>query len=203
MMRRLLSKDDGFSLVEIVVGAALALTGLALVGGFLINALNISVFAQGQAATLNDVRTVMQQIEKEVRSANSVVFCGPAGTCLEVGAQAIAHEPAAGATPEPLTIRPIRYTHVGTELLKQMYDFGTSTWSTPVTVIERVANTCVIADGDCTDVDEEPVFGCDTNSSLLKLTIDMHIEPTPKSNPTLNVQTSVRPRNYPSAATCP
>jgi hypothetical protein len=180
LLRRLRS-EDGSTLVEMIVGAALAFAGLAMIGTFLISAMNNSAFAQGQSATLNDVRNAMQQIEKEVRGADDLVWCSPAGSCLQVGAQTVSGG-----------FRTVRYTHAGTDLKREIFSDVSQTWSAPLTVIERVANSA-----------GQKVFSCDTTSSLLKVTVDLHIMPTPNSNPLLNVQTSVRPRNFPMAASCP
>ena len=178
---RSLRSDRGFTLAETAISSAVLMTALAMVAGFLISAYNGSVFAHGQSDTLNDVRNVMQQIEKEVRGADSLIWCTPAGSCLQVGAQT-----ADGG------FRTVRYTHVGTELRREIFDDGTATWGEPLTVISRLTNTGA-----------QPAFACDTQSTLLKVTVDLHIEPTPVSNPNLHVQTSVRPRNFPSIASCP
>lgn len=179
-LRRLRS-DSGLTTAETVLAAALLLMATATIGGFLISVSNGSVFAHGQSATLNNVRNTMQQIEKEVRGADSLVWCAPSGSCLQVGAQT-----ALGG------FRTVRYTHAGTELRREVFDDGSSTWGPARTIIERVANTGT-----------DKVFACDTQSTLLRVTIDLHIEPTPSSNPTLHVQTSVRPRNFPTIASCP
>lgn len=180
-LRGRLRSDAGFTIAESAISSAVLMMALAMVAGFLISAFNGSVFAHGQSDTLNDVRNAMQQIEKEVRGADSLVWCTPAASCLQVGAQT-----ADGG------FRTVRYTHVGTELQREIFNDGTATWSAPQTVISRVTNT-----GD------QPLFACDTQSTLLKVTVDLHIEPTPVSDPTLHVQTSVRPRNFPSIASCP
>jgi type II secretory pathway pseudopilin PulG len=181
VLARRLRCDRGMTLVEMSVGSALLITVVSAIGGFLISASNSSVITQGHSATLNDVRNAMQQIEKEVRGADALSWCAPAGSCLQVGAQT----PVGG-------FRTVRYTHSGTVLQRALFDDGTSTWATPQTIIERVANS-----------PSQPVFACDTQSTLLRVTIDLHVEPTPVSNPNLHVQTSVRPRNFPTVASCP
>lgn len=187
-LRRRLRCDHGFTLPEFVVGAALALGAVSMIGGFLMSSFHAGVFAEGQSATLNNVRNTMQQLEKELRGADSIEWapsgaCSTysAGLCVVVGAQT----PTGG-------FRPVRYTHDGTDLKRALYDSGSATWGEPQTVIERVTNT-----------GSQPIFACDTQSTLLKVTVDLHIEPTPQSNPNLHVQTSLRPRNFASAAICP
>jgi hypothetical protein len=182
MIRRRLTKGDaGFALPELVIAAAIAFGAFAMIGTFLMNAFTGTVFTQGQAATLDDVRIVMQQIEKEVRGADSLEFCSPSGSCLKVDAQSVSGG-----------FHSVRYTHTGTELRRELFDPDTSTWGVPLVVIERVANAAT-----------QKVFSCDTQSSLLKVTVDLYVHPTPQSDPSLNVQTSVRPRNFPSASVCP
>jgi hypothetical protein len=173
--------DRGFTIGEFAVASAILMTAAAMIAGFLVSATNGSIFAHGQSQTLNDVRNAMQQIEKEVRGAESLVWCSPAGSCLEVAAQT-----ADGG------FRTVRYTHTANELRRAIFDGGSGTWRTPQPIIARVTNTV-----------PQPVFACDTQSTLLKVTVDLHIEPTPVSNPNLHVQTSVRPRNFPSIASCP
>jgi type II secretory pathway pseudopilin PulG len=180
-LTRRLRDDQGTTLMETSVAAAVLMVAVAAIGAFIYSASTGSIFAQGQSATINDVRNTMQQIEKEVRGADALEWCAPAGSCLEVGAQ----------TPDG-AFRTVRYTHTGTVLQRAIFDDMTSTWGNPQTVIQRVTNTA-----------GQPVFACDTQSTLLRVTIDLYIEPTPVSDPNLNVQTSLRPRNFPSVASCP
>jgi prepilin-type N-terminal cleavage/methylation domain-containing protein len=188
-LRAKLSDETGFSLVEMMIGSALAAVVLTMVGTFLMSMLHTSIFAEGQSQTINDVRTAMYQIEKETRGADSINWCAPTGFCLELGAQT----PNAG-------FKTVRYTCTGCSdagtqprtLAKQDFDTATSTWGVAQPLIERLTNT-----------GSQPVFTCDTQSTLLRLTVDLFIEPTPQSNPNLHVVNSVRPRNYPAVATCP
>ncbi len=184
ILRRLFARlrcDRGASLPELAVTSMIAAVFLGALGSFAVASFETGAFTEGQSATLNDVRNVMQQLEKETRGADSITWCSPAGSCLLVGAQT-----ATGG------FRTLRYTHVGTELRREIFDPVTATWSAPLTVIERLTNSA-----------SKPVFSCDTQATLLRLTIDLYIEPTPQSNPNLHVQTSIRPRNFPSVASCP
>lgn len=176
-----LRREDGFTVVELAVGALLASVLLALGGALLVSTYESGAFTEGQVYTLNSARTAMLQIEKEIRGADSIDWCAPTGSCLTVGAQ----------TPTG-QFRTLRYKHSDTEVTREIYDDQTSTWSAPETVLERVANDA-----------PRPVFSCDTQSTLLRVTIDLHIEPTPQSDPSFNVTTTVRPRNFPERADCP
>jgi prepilin-type N-terminal cleavage/methylation domain-containing protein len=186
-LRNRLASDEGFTLIEMTMAAALMLLALTMVGGFLIGSLRGGAFASGQSATLNNARNTMQLIEKEIRGADAITWapatpCNAytAGKCIVVGAQN-----AAGG------FRTVRYTLDGTDLNRALFNTGTGLYSTPTTVIQRVVNSS-----------GQPVFGCDTQSSLLKVTINLHIEPTPQSNPNLNLNTTFRPRNYAGTAVC-
>jgi len=182
-----LRDDRGFSLAELTIGAALGSILVVILGIFLVNSLRTGAFTQGQSETINNVRNAVQQIEKEVRGADSLSWapsgaCSAytAGRCVTVGAQ----------SPSGV-FKTVRYTHIATQLRREVFDSGTSTWGPARSIIERVANTGA-----------QPVFTCDTQVTLLRLTVDLYIEPTPASNPNFHVQTSIRPRNFPSIANC-
>jgi type II secretory pathway pseudopilin PulG len=187
--RRRLRDDSGWTLVELMVGSALGLLVLIIVGTFLMNMMNGSVFALGETQTINDVRNAMQQIEKEARGADSLTWCSPTGFCLEVDAQT----PTGGS-------RTVRYqcpncSDAGSTprtLTRQVFDSVSHTWGAAQTVIQRVTNSS-----------SQAVFACDTQSTLLRVILDLYIEPTPKSDPNLHVVDSFRPRNFPAVATCP
>ncbi len=183
-LRRLLTalrREDGFSLAELIVASFVGGIALTFMAMILINSFETGVFTEGQAATINDARNAMLRIEKELRGADSISWCTPTGSCLEIGAQT-----AQGG------FRTVRYRHSGTELQRQQYDAATSTWSGYQTIVKRVVNPA-----------PEPVFACDTQSTLLRVNVDLQIEPTPQSDPNYNVHTSIRPRNFPSKASCP
>lgn len=180
-MRRLRDEASGFTLIELMVVAFIGSLLLAMAGTYVMSASRTGAFAESQSATLNDMRTAVEQMSREIRGADAIEWCTPAGSCLEVGAQT--------ATGTFITVR---YTHVADVLERAVFDDATSTWGDPQKVIDRVVNGA----GD-------PVFACEANSSLLRVNIDLSIEPTPDSDPVLNIVTSVRPRNYPSKATCP
>jgi hypothetical protein len=178
-------EDKGYTLVEVSIAAMLGMIVLGAMSAFLMNAINAGAFAQGQAATLSDARSVILDIEKQARGANSIDWCEPVGSCLEIDAQ----------TPTG-DFQQVRYVHADSELQRQRFDPEAGVWSDPITVIERVKNTA-----------EQPVFSnssCDEASiTLQRVVVDLYIEPTPVSNPSLNIQTSFRPRNFPSVASCP
>lgn len=178
---RSLRSEDGLSLVELLVASAVAAVLLLILANFVVSNLNAGAFTDGQSATINDARNALQKVEKEVRGADSISWCAPVGSCLEVGAQSVLGG-----------FRTVRYTYDASALQRAEYDAGTSTWGPPENVIERVANT-----------PSQPVFSCDTASTLLRVTVDLHIRPTPNSTPVYSVQTSIRPRNFPSKAACP
>jgi prepilin-type N-terminal cleavage/methylation domain-containing protein len=184
IVRKLLRRmkpDSGFTLVELLVAAAAGSLLLAGAGNFVVGSMKSQVFTTGQSATVNDTRNATLQIEKEIRAATYIVWCAPAGSCIEMVTQ----------TPT-MQDRTVKYLHSGGQLLRSLYDPPTSTWSEPQSVIDRVANTGA-----------QPVFACDTTSSLLKVTVDLHIRPTPNSDPTYDVLTSVKPRNFSDKASCP
>jgi len=176
-----LRDDHGFTLIEMGIAGLIGAVVLAMATALLIVTYRTGSFTQGQGFTLNDGRNAIQQIEKDIRAAGDVRWCAPAGSCLEVDAQT-----AAGG------FQAVRYTHVDTDLRRELFDSDSGTWSAAGVLIERVANTA-----------SEPVFACDEGSTLMRVTVDLQIEPTPQSNPTLNLHTSVRPRNFERQKTCP
>ena len=157
---------------------------MVAIGGFVLSSMNAGSFTQGQSSTLNDARTVMQQIEKEARGANQIDWCAPIGSCLEIDAQSPTG-----------SFKQVRYVHTGTDLERQEFDTVAGEWSDALTVIERVVNAA-----------EDPVFSdssCDAQSiTLQRVIIDLRIEPTPQSDPVLRLETSFRPRNFPSVSVC-
>ena len=183
-VRRIFSRlrsDGGTTLPEIAVTTMLAALFLGALGTFAMGSFRTGAFTEGQSATLNDVRNIMQKLEKEIRGADSINWCAPAGSCIQVGV----------LTPNA-SFNTVRYRHVGTELIREEFDVDNNTWGQPLATVERLTNDA-----------SRPVFTCDTQSSLLRVNIDLYIEPTPQSNPNLHVQTSIRPRNFPSVASCP
>ena len=88
------------------------LGAVAIIGGFLITMMKGGAFAQGQTVTLNDARNTVQAIEKEVRSAESLVWCAPAGSCLRDR-----HREPVGTQPKT-----VKYTHTGTDLQRAVFD---------------------------------------------------------------------------------
>ncbi len=189
LLQRIHLRDEsGLTVAEMAVTGFLGSIVLATAAIFLVNSMNAGIFTQGQSETINDVRNAVQKIEKEVRGADSITWAPQgactghaAGACLAVGAQ----------TPNAQFMT-VRYTHVGTELRRAVFHDDTSTWGTAQTLIERVQNS-----------PSQPVFSCDTQVTLLRVTLDLYVEPTPSSDPNFHVQTSLRPRNFPSVSSCP
>lgn len=173
--------EGGFTLVELAIAGMLGMVALILAGTLLVNTLSTGGFTQGQSQTLDDARTAMQKLEQQLRSADFIRWCDPPGSCVEIDA----HTPTGG-------LETVRYTHADKELKREIYDGDTASWQDDGTLVERVVNPS-----------GQPVFACDTDSTLLRVTVDLLIEPTPRSNPALNVHTSIRPRNFPSKQTCP
>lgn len=176
-MRR---SEDGFTIVEVGIAAMLGAVVVVLASTLLVAASRTGAFTQGQSVTINDARNTMQGLERELRGADFIDFCIPVGSCLRVVAQ----------TPSG-NFETLRYTREGSELRRERFDEGSGTWGDPQTIIQRVVNT------------ERPVFDCEKTSSYLRVKIDLEIEPTPQSDPNLNMTTIVRPRNFLSSAKCP
>jgi hypothetical protein len=173
--------DSGVSLVELSMSTLVGAILMIALSAFAISAMNAGTFTQAQSETLNNVRNTMGQIEKEVRGADSITWCAPTGSCLQIGAQ----------TPTG-AFKTIRYTHTGSILTREVYNTSSGSWGTTLTQIERVANSAA-----------QKVFACDTSSTLLRVNVNLYIQPTPDSDPKLNIQNSIRPRNFPSVAACP
>lgn len=173
--------EDGATVAELAVVSLVGGIALTFLAIFLVNALETGIFTEGQVNTINDARNALQRIEKEIRGADSIVWCTPTGSCLQVGAQKVDGG-----------FRTVRYRHNGTTLQRQELDDGSGTWGALRPIVERVANSGA-----------QPVFACDTQSTYLRVNVDLHIEPTPQSDPNFNVNTSIRPRNFASIASCP
>lgn len=173
--------DRGFTLIEVGVAAMIGAIVLALASTLLVLAQRTGAFTQGQGQTLNNGRNALQQLEKEIRSADAIFWCTPLGSCIQIDAQ----KPSGG-------YETLRYTHADKELKREVFDTSSQSWSETGTLIQRVVN----GSGD-------PVFSCEENTSLLRVTVDLQIEPTPQSDPSLNLHTSITPRNFSSAANCP
>ena len=180
-IRALRRSEEGATVAELAVVSLVGGIALTFLAIFMVNALETGIFTEGQVTTINDARNALQRIEKEVRGADSITWCAPTGSCLEVNAQK-----ADGG------FRTVRYQKVDTTLQRQEFNDGNGTWGSLRTIVERVANT-----------GSQPVFACDTQSTYLRVNVDLHIEPTPVSNPNYNVHTSIRPRNFASIASCP
>ena len=172
--------DEGMALMEFIVASALSVVVLTSLGGFLMSSMEAGSFTEGHSATLNDARNVMQKIEKETRAAVDLQWCAADGTCLQVTAQ----------SPDGDTSL-VRYTYADHQLLRAEFDYEADEWGDDVVMVERLAN-----DG------AQPVFVCDTQTTYTRVNIDLHIEGTPNSDPNLNMQTTIRPRNNLSAG-CP
>src|SRR5581483_1435004 len=134
MIRRVTS-ESGFTLVEMLVAVAASSLLLLGIGNFLVSAMNSQVFTSSESATVNETRNAMQQIEKEIRGANSISWtCGSAtGNCLQMDAQKAADGPA------PNT-RTVKYVYASSALTRQVFDSNTSTWGAAQVIISRVAN---------------------------------------------------------------
>lgn len=176
-MRR---SEEGFTIVEFGIAAMLGAVVVVLASTLLVAASRTGAFTQGQSVTINDARNTMQGLERELRGADFIDFCTPVGSCLRVVAQ----------TPSG-NFETLRYTREGNELRRELFDEASGAWGDPQTIIQRVVNA------------ERPVFDCEKTSSYLRVKIDLEIEPTPRSDPNLNMTTTVRPRNFLSSAKCP
>lgn len=174
-------RDEGFTVAELASAALLGVVVLTLATTLLVGASRTGAFTQGQGITINDARNAMQGIDRELRGADYIGFCTPLGGCLEVVAQ----------TPSG-DFETLRYTHAESELRREVFDDATGVWGDPRTIIERVVNDT-----------GRPVFDCEKTSSYLRVTVDLEIRPSPRSDPNLNVTTTVRPRNFLSSANCP
>lgn len=92
-MNRLLRDESGVSLLEVVVSSALTLAVLAIATAFLVNA-QTTVLRQERLSAANDeARAAMEQLDREVRSANFILPLN-AGSTLVVHTQSNA--PTAG-----------------------------------------------------------------------------------------------------------
>ncbi|HVE90934.1 MAG TPA: type II secretion system protein [Actinomycetota bacterium] len=180
-MRLNLSDDRGITLVELLVAAAIGLAVSVLAGAGLMSMTKGERFVSSQSQSLDDARLAFQQLTRDIRGADHINWCAPSGSCLEVGAQ----------TPTG-TFHTVRYSHSGTELTRSVYDPVAATWATPRTILQRVANSTT-----------RRVFACDTQSTLLRVNVDLQVLAAPQSGTPLNMYTSIRPRNFPSKSNCP
>lgn len=72
-MRRLLRAEHGFSLAEIAIASGLAVGALAVVSSFLVSAQRTVTIEQIRSSSNDDARAAMEQVDREVRSANFIL----------------------------------------------------------------------------------------------------------------------------------
>lgn len=72
-MRRLLRAEHGFSLAEIAIASGLALGVLAIVSSFLVSAQRTVSIEQVRSSSNDEARAAMEQVDREVRSANFIL----------------------------------------------------------------------------------------------------------------------------------
>ena len=76
-MRRFLDNDDGITLVELMITVVLLTVVGVIIGGIMASALRSTRNIEGAARTNDEVRLVIQQVERDFRSAEQV--CDPTG----------------------------------------------------------------------------------------------------------------------------
>jgi prepilin-type N-terminal cleavage/methylation domain-containing protein len=183
MIRRLrerLHSDRGFMLIEMIIVVAIGSVLVTALGSFTVSAMKAGAFTDGQSQTINDARNAMMQLEGEIRSAGGVTWCQPTGSCLQI----LANTPT-GST------QTVKYTYSSSALNRQVYDQDTDTWGTAQVVVQRLQNDA-----------SQPVFACDAQSTYLRINIDLRVQPSPSSNPTYDVSTTIRPRNFSQVQGC-
>lgn len=176
-----LTRQDGFSLAELAVVMGLGSIAVAMVAALLVAGTRGEKFNTGQSVSLDAVRETVSRVSRDVRGADYIDWCAPTGGCIVVGSS----NPSGG----PSTVK---YAQAGSVLTRSSYNVPSATWSAPVTLISNMVNPS-----------GQPVFACDTQSSLLRVNIDLLVKPTASSTGNYNVATTVRPRNFPSTANCP
>ncbi len=176
-----LRREEGFTLIEIAIAGLLSSVVLGLVAGLLALTYRTSHFTQGQSFTLDDARTSLQQVARDIQNASHIDWCGTAGACLELVTWSPTEE-----------LRLVRYSVDMPTLEKAEFDADANSWADPRPVLDRLANP-----------PGQPVFTCDLQTALLRINVDFVIQPTPDYAATYHLHTSVRPRNYPSSAICP
>lgn len=180
---RRLGREDGFTLVEMAIVGVLSTVVLVALAAVLIGAQRTTHFTQGQSMSLDDARLTLQQVGRDIQNAQaqSIQWCAADGSCLKL----LTYDP----TDE---LRYYRYQVEEGELRRAESPVGEETFDAGQVIIGRLAND-----------PDEPVFGCDLHTSLLRVNIHFRIQPTPQSSPSYELATSVRPRNFPATASCP
>lgn len=170
-----LRADDGFSVLEMVLVSALSLLALGMVAAVVVSGLRTTGFTQGQSASLDDARTALGRLQRDVHGALGIQQCSPVSSdCLKLLIQ----------TPAGLQ-QSVKYVRTANRLERFVLDPGTGTYGNPQRLIERVANDA-----------GTPLFSCLVDSSFLRVNVALVVQPTPARSPTYDLHTSLKPRNY-------
>jgi type II secretory pathway pseudopilin PulG len=174
--------EEGMTLIELMVAAALSILVLGGILAALFVADRTQLFGSRESKAVDDATLALRQLELHVRNARAVSNCDPVnGTCVAVQVQ----------TPAGADVT-YRYVLDGTRLVRQREDAA----ATPPTF----ETDRVLAQDIVNNAGTETLFNCTSNGELLEVTILVQLHPS--GNEVFRRQTSLRPRNG-TIANCP
>jgi type II secretory pathway component PulJ len=179
-------RDEGMSLVEVLIVSLLSLVVLTGLASTLISGLRTSSFGSNQSQSLDGARLVLNQVERDLQGSKQFENCAtspvPAGSCILVVVQ-----PPSGAD------QTVRYRLVGASLYREIDD-GTGTFANSRIVTNKLANL--------TRAPASALFTCTNSGSLLQVNVNLVVQPDPANSPTFTLQTVIRPRNTYQPPSC-
>lgn len=176
-LRRSLDDERGISLVELSFASALSMLVLGLVTAIVFLGFKTGTFTSAQSFSLDGARVALQKLSRDFQGALGISRCDPS-TPLDNCAIVVSQTPSGAQTT-------VKYERVDTNLRRSIQDPVTLVFGTPEVVSDRVANPV-----------SSPIFSCLTASTLLRVQIDLVIQPMPNNSPTFTLRTTARPRNY-------
>lgn len=176
--------EDGFTLTELMIAAALSVLILGLLAASLFVANRTQVFSGRQSDALDDARVALRQLERDVRNAGAVRIPDPAAPPPECDPVWRCLVAVAGS-------EEVRFRLADGELLEEKLDLSSGTFELVRVLARGVAN-----------IEQNPavpLFACDTSSVRARIVVDLLVQPDPNDPATYRVGTTLRPRNAPGS----
>lgn len=173
-----MKSEDGFSLVETMVGSMVGLILLTGVCATLVVSYKTGQNTANTANSLNDGRQALTQIERDLMKATVLEFCDAngEGTCLRT------QWPEAG----------------GTQSIVYQLDDSTLTRLDETAFAAGQADVSAIVSRKVANLEQQPnvkLFTCTASGVLLQVDIQLALRSQSSGDPNLRLNTTVRPRN--------
>lgn len=178
--------EGGWSVIELSLASMLTLVVTAALATTLWSGLKTTSFGSNQSISLDGARGVLQQVSRDLQGSKQFQTCTLTGVAAGGCAVAVV-QPPSGAD------QTVRYRLVDTTLYRDVDD-GTGTFPSSRALTTSLANA--------SKSPAVSLFSCATPTSLLQVTIRMVVQPNPKTSPTYDLETIVRPRNTYQPSAC-